>query len=123
MKKNLSHYFFSLFQQPFRYRELIWQLTKRDVIARYRGSTAGLLWSFFNPVFMLIIYTFFFSIVYKARWGATSEGKVDFAITLFAGLIPFTLFTECINRAPQLITNNVNYVKKVIFPLENSIVD
>lgn len=105
-------------KQLWRYRELTWQLTKRDVVARYRGSAAGLLWSFFNPVFMLIIYTFFFSIIYQARWGSTGEGKIDFAITLFAGLIPFTLFSECINRAPNLITNNVNYVKKIIFPLE-----
>lgn len=105
-------------KQLFQYRELIWQLTKRDVIARYRGSVAGLLWSFLNPVFMLVVYTFFFSIVYKARWGSTGGSKVDFAMVLFAGLIPFSLFSECINRAPNLITHNVNYVKKVIFPLE-----
>lgn len=100
------------------HHELIWQLTKREVIARYRGSMAGLLWSFFNPIFMLIIYTFFFSIIYKARWGSMGESRLDFAMVLFAGLIPFTLFSECINRAPYLIINNVSYVKKVIFPLE-----
>lgn len=101
-----------------RYRELIWQLTRREVVTRYRGSMIGLLWSFFNPVFMLTVYTFFFSIVFNARWGGTSASKSEFALTLFAGLIPFTLFSECINRAPQLILQNVNYVKKVIFPLE-----
>lgn len=103
---------------PIRYRELIWQLAKREVIGRYRGSMMGLLWSFFNPIFMLTVYTFFFSIVYQARGGASIENKFAFAISLFAGLIPFTLFTECINRAPHLILNNANYVKKVIFPLE-----
>lgn len=118
MKKSLFQYLISPLTQLRKYHELIWQLTKRDVIARYRGSVAGLLWSFFNPVFMLMIYTFFFSVVYKARWGAIGGSKVDFAIMLFAGLIPFTIFSECINRAPNLITNNVNYVKKVIFPLE-----
>lgn len=119
MKKSILENLLSPFRQLLRYRELTWQLTKRDVVARYRGSMAGILWSFLNPIFMLIIYTFFFSVIYKARWGLSGgESKVSFAITLFAGLIPFSLFSECINRAPQLIINNVNYVKKVIFPLE-----
>lgn len=114
----MSNSITSIFTKPWRYRELIWQLAKREVLARYRGSVIGLLWSFFNPVFMLAVYTFFFSIVYNARWGTTHTSKFDFAITLFAGLIPFTLFSECVNRAPYMIINNVNYVKKVIFPLE-----
>jgi lipopolysaccharide transport system permease protein len=108
----------AIFTNPWRYRELIWQLSKREVLARYKGSMIGLLWSFFNPVFMLAVYTFFFSIVYNARWGNSNASKFDFAITLFAGLIPFTLFSECVNRAPYMIINNVNYVKKVIFPLQ-----
>jgi lipopolysaccharide transport system permease protein len=68
---------------------------------------------------MLVVYTFVFSVVFKARWGAgEEESRVDFAITLFAGLIVFNLFAEIMNRAPNLVVNNVNYVKKVIFPLE-----
>lgn len=98
------------------YRELIWQLIKREVVGRYRGSWLGLAWSFANPILLLTIYTFFFSIIYQSRWGGGN--KFEFALTLFAGLIPYTLFSECINRAPLLITNHVNYVKKVIFPLE-----
>jgi lipopolysaccharide transport system permease protein len=78
----------------------------------------GLLWSFFNPLFMLLIYTFFFSEVFKARWSGGSESKSEFALVLFAGLIVFNLFAECINRAPSLILSNPNYVKKVVFPLE-----
>lgn len=108
----------SMVSQPLKYHNLIWQLAQREVIGRYRGSVMGLLWSFLNPIFMLTVYTFFFSIVYKARWGTTNGSKFDFAVTLFAGLIPFSLFSECVNRAPHLIINNVNYVKKVIFPLE-----
>lgn len=110
--------FLLLISQPWKHRELIWQLSQREVVGRYRGSLMGILWSFFNPIFMLTVYTFFFSIVYKSRWNLQSTSKLDFAIALFAGLIPFTLFSECINRAPHLIINNVNYVKKVIFPLE-----
>jgi len=79
----------------------------------------GLAWSFLNPLLMLIVYTFVFGVVFKARWGvAGGESKVDFAIVLFVGMIVHGLFAECINRAPGLILSNVNYVKKVIFPLE-----
>jgi len=102
-----------------RNRELASALVKRDVIGRYRGSALGILWSFFNPVFMLIVYTFVFSIVFKARWGTVnSDSKIEFALILFAGLLIFNLFAECFNRSPDLILANANYVKKVVFPLE-----
>ena len=101
-----------------RHRGLIKASAKREVLGRYRGSVMGLLWSFFNPVFMLAVYTFVFSEIFKARWSADSESKTEFALVLFAGLIVFNLFAECINRAPGLILSNVNYVKKVVFPLE-----
>lgn len=100
------------------HRDLIWQMTKRDVIGRYRGSIMGLLWSFFNPVLMLAVYTFIFSVVFQARWGEATASKADFAIVLFVGLIVHGLFAECVNRAPSVILSNVNYVKKVVFPLE-----
>ena len=99
-------------------RSLIKALTKREIVGRYRGSFMGILWSFFNPVFMLIVYTFVFSVVFKARWNGGGDSKTEFALVLFAGLIVFNLFSECINRAPGLILSNVNYVKKVVFPLE-----
>ena len=101
-----------------RNRSLIVASAKREVLGRYRGSVLGLLWSFFNPLLMLAVYTFVFSEVFKARWNAASESKTEFALVLFAGLIVFNLFAECINRAPSLILANVNYVKKVVFPLE-----
>jgi lipopolysaccharide transport system permease protein len=100
-------------------RHLIWQMTKREVVGRYRGSVLGLFWSFFNPVFMLTIYTFVFSVIFKAKWGTShSESRIEFAIILFAGLIIYNFFAEVINRAPGLVLANTNYVKKVVFPLE-----
>jgi len=101
-----------------RNRSLIHASAKREVLGRYRGSILGLMWSFFNPLFMLAVYTFVFSEVFKARWSTGSESKSEFALVLFAGLIVFNLFAECINRAPGLILSNPNYVKKVVFPLE-----
>lgn len=94
-------------------------MTKREVVGRYRGSIMGLAWSFLNPVFMLAVYTFVFSVVFKARWsGGGEESKTQFAIVLFVGMIVHGLFSEVLNRAPGLILSNVNYVKKVVFPLE-----
>ena len=102
-----------------RNRWLTIQMVKREVLGRYRGSTLGLAWSFFYPVVMLAVYTFVFSVVFKARWGTGGEeSKANFAIILFVGMIVHGLFAECVNRAPGLILSNVNYVKKVIFPLE-----
>lgn len=99
-------------------RNLIAQLTRREVISRYRGSVIGLAWSFFNPLLMLAVYTFFFSVVFQARWGGEGATKSEFAIFLFCGILVHGLFAECINRAPTLILANVNYVKRVVFPLD-----
>lgn len=102
-----------------RNRQLIVQMTKREVVGRYKGSSLGLAWSFFNPVFMLAVYTFVFSVVFKSRWGVGGEeSKTQFAVVLFVGMIVHGLFAEVLNRAPTLILSNVNYVKKVVFPIE-----
>jgi lipopolysaccharide transport system permease protein len=101
-----------------RNRSLIYTLSKREVMGRYQGSYGGIFWSFLNPVFMLIVYTFVFSVVFKARWSSGGDSKTEFALILFSGLIVYSFFSECVNRAPSLILENVNYVKKVVFPLE-----
>lgn len=94
-------------------------MSKREVVGRYRGSILGLAWSFFNPVLMLAVYTFFFSVIFKARWsGLDGADKGSFATLVFVGMIVHGLFAECVNKAPTLIVNNVSYVKKVVFPLE-----
>lgn len=102
-----------------RNRQLIAQLTRREVALRYRGSIFGLAWSFLNPLLMLAVYTFVFSVVFKARWGADpNESRAQFALILFAGMIVFNLFAEMLSRAPGLVVSNVNYVKRIVFPLE-----
>ena len=101
-----------------RNRRLIHTLAVREVLGRYRGSLLGILWSLFNPIFMLLVYTFVFSIVFEARWSAANDSKTEFALVLFSGLLVFNLFSECVSRAPTLILSNTNYVKKVVFPLE-----
>lgn len=101
-----------------RHRQLLFQLMVRDVVGRYQGSVMGLAWSLLNPIVVLSVYTFVFSVVFQARWGAGTESRIDFALLLFVGMILHGVLAECINRAPTLILLNANYVKKVIFPLE-----
>ncbi|KAA0083133.1 ABC transporter permease [Trinickia soli] len=101
-----------------RNRGLIRVSVRREVLGRYRGSFLGIFWSFFNPLLMLAVYTLVFGGLLKARWTAASTSKSEFALVLFAGLMLFNVFSECLNRAPGLVMGNPNYVKKVVFPLE-----
>jgi lipopolysaccharide transport system permease protein len=97
---------------------LIRSLVKRENHIRYQGSALGVFWSFFNPLLMLVVYTFVFSVVFKVRWTPQSTSKVEFALILFTGLLVFNLLSECLNKAPNVIVQNANYVKRVVFPLE-----
>lgn len=108
----------SPYRALFRHLALVVQMARRDVVGRYRGSFVGLFWSFFNPLLMLMIYTFVFGVIFKSRWSGQADGHFQFAIILFAGLNINSMFTECANRAPTLIVENTNFVKKVVFPLE-----
>jgi hypothetical protein len=96
-------------------------MVRREVLGRYRGSLLGLAWSFFNPLLMLGVYTFVFSTIFKSRWADPAQeqaSQVPAALILFAGLIVNGFFSEVLGRASTLIVGNVNYVKKVVFPLE-----
>ena len=109
----------SLVHSLWRNRSLILQMVKRDVIGRYKGSVMGILWSLANPILLLAMYTFVFSVVFKARWGVGEpESKSQFAVLLFVGMIVHGLLSETLVRAPTLILANVSYVKKIVFPLE-----
>ncbi len=108
-----------MFSLAWKQRTLIWQLLRRDIHSRYRGSALGLLWSLVTPLIMLGIYTFVFQFVFKARWNDTSgETTLNFAIILFLGLSIHAVLAEILTKSPQLITANPNFVKKIVFPLE-----
>ena len=100
--------------------ELVFSLTKRELLSRYKGTLLGFGWAFANPILMLLVYTFVFGKIYGARWQleSTQLQTPSFSLILFAGLIVFNFFSESISRAPFLIVNAPNFVKKIIFPLE-----
>jgi lipopolysaccharide transport system permease protein len=100
-------------------RNLVAQLTWREVTGRYRSSVLGLFWSFVTPLVTLALYTFVFGIVFRARWPGSITGNLaEFGLMLFAGLTAFAVFNECLTRSPTLVASSPNYVKKVVFPLE-----
>lgn len=99
------------------HRDLVWQLTKREVLGRYRGASFGLAWSIITPFVMLAIYSFAFGTVMQGRWPGAPE-DASFPLVLFVGLIVHGFFAECLTRAPTLVTNHPNFVKRVVFPLQ-----
>lgn len=101
-------------------RGLLVQLTARDLAVRYRSSVLGLFWILGQPLLQLAVYGFVFRIVLRSRSGITlgNGTEAPFGIVLFLGLLLHSVLAETLARSPTLITSNVSYVKRVIFPLE-----
>ena len=115
--------------QPIRsliqHRDLILRLGRRDIEARYRGSVLGILWAMVHPLVQLAVYTFVFGVILKMKitqvgldQDAAALDTRDFAMSLFAGLILYNLFSDCVGKAPGILRQNVTFVKKIVFPLE-----
>lgn len=105
----------------YHHRDLIWNLTKREISSTYQGSFLGRLWTILVPLVMIGVYTFVFSVIFQAKWNTDSvqpTPKGEFALILFTGLTAFNIFSVVTNRSPGLILSVPNYVKKVVFPLE-----
>lgn len=100
------------------HRQLLRELSRREITRRYRGSVLGAVWLLLAPLLMLAVYAFVFGVVFQVRWGNAGDDKAMFAAVLFCGVAVFGLFADVLNRSPQLILDNVSYVKKVVFPLE-----
>jgi lipopolysaccharide transport system permease protein len=104
--------FENLRQLP-KYRGLIQSLVARELKARYRGSVLGFFWSFFNPLLLLLVYTFVFSYV------MTPPSNVpNFALFLFCGLLPWTWFSTSLVESSNVLISGGNLIKKVMFPAE-----
>jgi lipopolysaccharide transport system permease protein len=101
-----------------RHWNLVLELTRRDILGRYRGASFGLLWSLFGPLMILAIYSVAFGQIFKSRWQQDAGEDAAFGIVLFLGIIVHGFFAECFARSPRLMLDNANYVKRVIFPLQ-----
>jgi lipopolysaccharide transport system permease protein len=102
-------------RQVLRYRGLIQSLVARELKARYRGSVLGFFWSFINPLMLLLIYTFVFSVVLPGIRPVQTE---PYALFLFCGLLPWTWFSSSLNESANVLISGGNLIKKVLFPAE-----
>ncbi|MBW2148073.1 MAG: ABC transporter permease [Deltaproteobacteria bacterium] len=98
-------------------RNIIFQLTWRDVVSQYKGSLLDMWWSFIQPFFLLLVYTLVFAKILRVRMGVPNETPFDYALYMFCGIIPWMLLSEPLGRASALILNSPHLVKKVVFPL------
>lgn len=101
-----------------RHRYLVLQMVRREIMARYQGSILGAGWGLLSPLLILGAYTFVFRTVFKTRWPGGSDSTGEFVLQMFAGLLIFNLFAEVLNRAPRIVLEQPNLVKRVVFPLE-----
>jgi len=97
---------------------LLKEITLRDINEKYKGSFLGIFWSILTPIGMLLVFSFVFGEIFKAKWPGNDQlDTVDFSINLFIGLSIFWFFADVLGKASGIFTSVPNYVKKVIFPL------
>lgn len=97
--------------------ELVFSFAKRELSGRYKGSALGIAWAVLTPVVMIAIFTFIFAGIFGARFGASSS-HWDYALYLFCGLLPWSMFQESVQQSANTIVAHANLVKRVVFPLE-----
>ncbi len=98
----------------FRYRGLISSLVARELKARYRGSVLGFVWSFVNPLLLLLIYSFVFTTIMPNE----TQGVQPYAVFMFCGILPWTWFATSLSDAAGSLIAGGNLIKKVLFPAE-----
>lgn len=117
LRRALPKIFSYPFQTIATNQRLIRSMARRDVLARYRGSFGDVLWTILNPLLLMATYFFVFGVVLHARFGQ-DQSSTGFALYFLAGMLPWLAFSEPVGRAPQVILEHRNFVKKLIFPLE-----
>lgn len=100
-----------------RNRKLIRSMVRRDILARYRGSFGGALWTFLNPLLLMATYAFVFGAVLKTRFAGDTSG-IGYVLYFLAGMLPWLALSEAVGRSPYVILEHRNFVKKLVFPLE-----
>lgn len=101
-----------------RNRELAFALARREIKDRYVGQSLGTIWAIGHPVFMVVLYVFIFTVVFRVKVGGTLEMPRDYTTYILAGLIPWLAVQESLNKACVAITGNATLVKQVVFPLD-----
>lgn len=114
---RLKHAIAGPFESIWRNRRLIGSMVRREMAGRYRGSFGDTAWALLHPLMLMATYFFVFGVVMEARFGAdpTREG---FVLYFLAGMLAWLPFSEAVGRAPTVIVENRNFIKKLVFPSE-----
>jgi lipopolysaccharide transport system permease protein len=109
---------FKNLKELYRYRVLIQNLVQRELKARYRGTVLGFLWSFFNPLLLMIVYTAVFGLIISPRDPAFESKPLVYALYLFCGILPWQWFAAATLESANVLMINGNLIKKILFPAE-----
>jgi len=112
-----AHAFQLLWRSVMQYRELLWEMTRRDLLERQAGLAFGAFWVIGQPLLMMLVYVFVFSVIFKVRLNVGHSGP-SYTAFLLAGLVPWLAFQEALGRASTCITENRSLVKQIVFPVE-----
>ncbi len=104
-------------ESVWQHRSLIRSMVRRDIVGRYRGSFGGIFWTLLNPLLLMATYYFVFGVVLRARFG-NDPSRAGFVLYFLCGMLPWLAFSEAAGRAPFVILEHRNFVKKLVFPLE-----
>ena len=99
-------------------RKLIAQLVRRELATRYADSVFGLVWACIQPVMSLAVYSVVFLLIFTPRAAGEGTGPTRYVMELFCGIVLFGVFSETVQRAPQVIVSKPSLVKKIRFPVE-----
>lgn len=100
-------------------RELLFELTRRELTEKYAGQVLGALWTIGHPMILMGVYVFLFSVVFRTKLEDRGLAVAsDYTVYILSGLIPWLMFQESIVKSSQVIVSNSNLVKQVVFPIE-----
>lgn len=103
---------------PWRNRNLIRTLVRRDILSRYAGSSAGALWAVLNPLLLMLTYFFIFGVVMHSPGPPSDPSVTGFAFYFLAGMMPWLAFSDALGRAPGILIEHRNFIRKLVFPVE-----
>ena len=116
--KYLVHDAFEILRLLFRHRALLVEQIRRELFDVHAGQILGGMWSVLHPLFLMAIYVFVFSFVYKSRLGGTYEFPLDYTSYILSGLTPWLAMVQALGKSTTVLTNNANLIKQVVFPIE-----
>ena len=116
-RRALAGAFVWPFQTIWQNRGLIRVMVRRDILGRYRGSFGGSFWTVINPLLLMLTYFFVFGYVLQAKFPG-DPSRTAFALRFLAGMLPWLAFSEAVGRAPSVMLEHRNFVRKLVFAIE-----